>query len=542
MGQITDNETDPWRASPPQEDGDLPPSYDSSFATGSASAPATSHPATGGDAAPDEDRSYPKNLQWLFSGPTNAEPLLGTESRDIAARERVKRIETSKRGSHLESWDPKLANPDALYDFIRVQAMEPPKIFVRCAGRHRETCEHAMTVWENGVSVRKRQGEIRTVEDFNFTIDLSSIINHPENNAHIHLSSADPWVPTYRGSHRKTYAASFAPVIHRSRRHRHHAGGEAYQTLLSEDGNGELAHSAVEPGRSPTRAEQKEWDAWTTYRNNKGIPRWVRMDEVPDWRAGQKGKQRQGAGTTAPSATGAETGPIRLEEEGRDVEQGRPSAEGERKADLKEWCRAFCADKGLLKEFVLSKGTRGWDVEGLRSAITDAIVSTGYPAENLFVSIDSGCDSVVVRSNNWLSRSLGNGFIYFLAWITLLYPLIWIWQRLHPLGGAPWNVALVSYSLKTYPPLPSTFPNETLSAAQSRLPALYKLHPELPQDPQLQYGPKGVHYLLGRKEGEWFREWEERIRMGVRTRFSGELQGGVVAGSSRAIHLDGYAP
>ena len=48
----------------------------------------------------------------------------------------------------------------------------------------------------------------------------------------------------------------------------------------------------------------------------------------------------------------------------------------------------------------------------------------------------------------------------------------------------------------------------------------------MPRATSLQPGPQGIHYLLGRKEGEWFREWEDRIRMGVRMRYRGELKGG----------------
>lgn len=43
--------------------------------------------------------------------------------------------------------------------------------------------------------------------------------------------------------------------------------------------------------------------------------------------------------------------------------------------------------------------------------------------------------------------------------------------------------------------------------ARDRLPAMFKLHPEVPRNPLLLHGPKGIHYLLGRREGEWFREW-----------------------------------
>lgn len=129
-------------------------------------------------------------------------------------------------------------------------------------------------------------------------------------------------------------------------------------------------------------------------------------------------------------------------------------------------------------------------------------------------------------------------FIYVLLWLTMIYPMIWLWQKLHTLGGATYNVAMASYALKFYPPLPSTFPGEDVESAKDRLGGMYKLHRELPKPTHLVYGPKGVHYLLGRKEGEWFREWEERIRMGVRMRFRGELEGG---GEEEAgTGLDGY--
>jgi hypothetical protein len=75
--------------------------------------------------------------------------------------------------------------------------------------------------------------------------------------------------------------------------------------------------------------------------------------------------------------------------------------------------------------------------------------------------------------------------------------------------------------------------------AKERLPGLYKLHPEIPKNPTLHRGPKGIHYLLGRKEGEFFREWEERIRMGVNMRFKGHLMGARV-GERDSLDLDGY--
>lgn len=95
-------------------------------------------------------------------------------------------------------------------------------------------------------------------------------------------------------------------------------------------------------------------------------------------------------------------------------------------------------------------------------------------------------------------------------------------------------------AIKYYPPLPSTFPSEMVSHAEERLPGMYKVHPELPHPTHLQPGPRGVHYLLGRKEGEWFREWEERIRTAVRLRYRGVVEGGGT-GTSTGEGLDGYS-
>lgn len=142
----------------------------------------------------------------------------------------------------------------------------------------------------------------------------------------------------------------------------------------------------------------------------------------------------------------------------------------------------------------------------------------------------------------------------------MIYPFIWAFKKYHQLGGAPYHVARATCEsrfsssicrrlyqadgdhadgLKYYPPLPSTFPAETVQAAQDRVGALFKLHPEILKNPTLVKGPKGVHYLLGRKEGEFFREWEERIRMAVNMRYKGELVGTRV-GERESLDLDGY--
>lgn len=212
---------------------------------------------------------------------------------------------------------------------------------------------------------------------------------------------------------------------------------------------------------------------------------------------------------------------------------------------LKQWCEAYCADKGLLKSFVLHKGVWGWDMTNLRTAIERAVLSTGYQptasgSSGVQIHIVNEDDKIVVRPNNWLVRATCNPFWYFILWITLIYPMIWIWQRLSPRGGGPYEVAFASYAMKFYPPLPGTFPNETVEQARHRLPSMFKLHREVPKNPFLHRGPKGVHYLLGRREGEWFRAWEEAIRMGVRMRYQGDLILHRIDDEEDPPSLDGY--
>ncbi|OCF60325.1 hypothetical protein L486_03006 [Kwoniella mangroviensis CBS 10435] len=490
----------------PEDDLDLPPpSYDTALAASSSS---SSRPDAGSsNSRPVEERTIPQHLFHLFSGPPNGEPPIG---RDGVPPEQIQRIAWGQKGHDTESWDPKLADPEVMYDFIRAQAMVPPTIKIRCRGRHMETLERDQTVIENGIETSKKRGESYYVTDFDFTINLSGIVNHRTNNNHIHLRTVESDRAAYRGTHTTRYGASFAPD-HGTRSFSQ--GG--YRSL-----NTEMEYGVTDVGRQPTSAEQSDVDAWNVYRAKKGIPGWVNMQNVAEfWDTRIRSKLLSHA----------------------DVESARTVRDHDNRPSLKEWCKVYCRDKGIFKEFWVHKGVYGWEMESVQTAIRTAILSTGYQSNYLTVTTDITPLAIVIRPNNILSRAVNNGFIYFLSWITLIWPLIWIFKRVFPrFLGAPWNVAYVNYALKCYPPLPSTYPAETILQAQDRLAALYKLHPELPENPTLQYGPKGVHYLLGRKEGEWFREWEERIRMGVRMKFRGQLEGGQQGEQNAGQGLDGY--
>ncbi|ORY29114.1 hypothetical protein BCR39DRAFT_532672 [Naematelia encephala] len=487
------------------DDLDLPPAYD--IATAPAFEAGGPSSSSSSSAAPVlSSRQPPKHLAHLFASPSNAEPLLGRPTAPAAILES---IDVDVKSGVTISLDPRLEDPEVLYDFIRMQALVPPKVMLHCIGAHTEIPERDETTCDADGTIRtKRKGQPERIVDFDLTIDLNGILDHPANKANIHLFTMTSSNLEHRGTHQLTYGATFAPEPRLQ---------DGYVSVGDE-------LSVTDVGRPATRKENDEFMEWLAFRDSKGLPGWVNPKECSEF-----------------LESGSKSSGIRLEESGNvdvDVEAAR-RADNEGPA-LKAWCHKYAADRGLLKEFWLQKQVWGWDRNALLTAVKGAILSTGYVSNDLSVSFEYTNRAVIVRPANLLSRMLNHTLIYALLWITLIYPIIWIWQRLHPRGGGPYNVASASYGMKYYPALPSTFPSETLEAAQNRLPGMYKIHPELPHPTRLQPGPKGIHYLLGRKEGEWFREWEDRIRMGVRMRYKGLLEGGGEGEDESGRQLDGY--
>lgn len=59
---------------------------------------------------------------------------------------------------------------DLLYDWLRLMAMEPPKVTIQCSGSHMETCEQDTLVMQNGTHQTLKRGETQTIVDFDFTV------------------------------------------------------------------------------------------------------------------------------------------------------------------------------------------------------------------------------------------------------------------------------------------------------------------------------------------------------------------------------------
>jgi hypothetical protein len=78
-----------------------------------------------------------------------------------------------------------------------------------------------------------------------------------------------------------------------------------------------------------------------------------------------------------------------------------------------------------------------------------------------------------------------------LKWLPItasIYPWIWLFKRLHPHGGGRWAVGGGAYALKRWV-----------------------------REPQgkMQGVAVGRRMLIGEREGEWFKRWEETIRQSV---------------------------
>lgn len=387
-----------------------------------------------------------------------------------------------------------LTSARALYDFIRRETLMPPSLTVRCFAFRNRTADHSQTVMQNGQPRVVQAGQQYRVTDFDFHIDLTPIYSHPENNANIFLYAKPSSEPAHRGTFSLT------------------VGGPTE----GEGGN---------KPRAASQAAVSVWKSWSEFCKNRARAPWGSLkDDEEFW-----------------ATRGENSGQLTLSTR-REDEEALLEGDAGSEADLRAWCEAFCADPGLLKSFTLRKTIWGWDFVSLRHAIERSILSTGYqPSADTPISIQFQVkdDLLVVQDSNWLTSLIQNRAIFFLLIITLIYPMIWLWQRFSARGGAPYDIARSTYAMKFYPPLPSTYPAETVQQAQDRLPGLFKLHPEVPRNPFLHKGPRGVHYLLGQREGSFYREWDERIRMAVRMFFHGELTSTLVR-EMEPPELDGY--
>jgi hypothetical protein len=220
----------------------------------------------------------------------------------------------------------------------------------------------------------------------------------------------------------------------------------------------------------------------------------------------------------------------------------------------------------------LSQTVYGWSTSALTAALNHTIADAPSSATAFYVDFDLTQTKIIIRPDTRLARlmSLRNKSHWWTAllWLTLVYPILWLFRRYASHGGGRWEVCGGAYALKIVEDalpeeIPSSiaFPEPTISgvpvdkldanddaeravAFATALPPaagptsynpVYLPHPcpIAPPTPDL-FQPSPPHSRLvarpsggmvritGFREGEWFRAWEPTIRRCVRTRVQQE--------------------
>lgn len=207
-----------------------------------------------------------------------------------------------------------------------------------------------------------------------------------------------------------------------------------------------------------------------------------------------------------------------------------PNLEGWSDSDLAppsktliEWADEYCRSRKLLKRFDFQKQVYGWDFDALRERVT-ALVKQNRDriGGELRVQFILGEDRFVsVRSDSWLSRMTDNACIYFLLWVTLIYPLIiWPFKRLvTSRAEGRWDVAGTSFALTRWVHEPDSVPGQTVRDYGEKWAASGdhdEGESESSRDVIFKQTPLGISRLQGLREGEWYKDWEDAIASNVR--------------------------
>jgi hypothetical protein len=199
---------------------------------------------------------------------------------------------------------------------------------------------------ENGQIKSEPSSRHETVVDFDFNvrvldpstcnnaltakIDLTSLLQPPTvPTSAVNFFPLQPDIPSYRGTSHMTFAPVRNPL-------------------------------STKPGQRVSKSLRNLWNQWGLHRFDRGLPSWSPMPSVFQQAKHSRSKR---------------TNQLALAEEGDgllSVEESLNPSERDR-ADLMQWCQAYCASPAILKEFQLRKQVWGWDTKAVktgRSTIT----------------------------------------------------------------------------------------------------------------------------------------------------------------------------
>lgn len=461
------------------------------------------------------------------------------------------------------SHDPHLnSDGEALYRFILARAQRPPFLRVNVAGTHTEHKTRWVTrTGSDGRSRQELENYSETVTDFTFCIDIKPVVYTTRTSdggvgseipiEPVHWSVADH-IPAYRGRMVK----------------------EVEDVKISSLG------ATRRDTRKCTRKEKKVRKRWQEEVEGKGLPPWCEEREV-DFE-----------GVSSLALTGSNSNP--WVESLAEIERNPLRSS----RTIRQWADDYCSSPKKLKEFVYIQELYGWNIQQIESAIRATVLATPYNGD-LNIQFTKYRSRIYIRPDNRLSRMLSNKWLKFLSIILLIYPFIWLFKRFHSRGGGRWEVCGGAYPLKRWVPLEQA--DEPGGPDGSGSPV--DLPPYAPQLPAYQDSPSpgaeatwthnqlrrsgmlpdatrtpmsipavatpgsfdhspfaapsmsrtrstssrvmqtasGPKKLLGAREGEWFKRWEQTITRAVLVRYQSHEplhEPGVATNS--VLQLDGY--
>ncbi|KAG9019731.1 hypothetical protein FRB90_011002 [Tulasnella sp. 427] len=412
---------------------------------------------------------------------------------------------------------------EALYRFILEHASIRPSLQVMCKGSHAEWRTRQVTRYEDGKNITSTETYSETVIDFNFTLDVSSAILSDPQGAPIWIVGDKEAVN--RG--RRRLEVDAPPKVSMDGQEAPPADLEVGQPCLNRTWR-----------RRATNAETEATKSWRERRQNYGYAPWVLIrGQIRGMEATVDAPSDELRDSLANSAHApAEHGGQWYD----DSYVGHPTK------TLRDWADEYCASKRYLKEFKFEKVVYGWNMGALRQAI-EATIRDNYAHQgNVQVDWVTEGDHIRIRADNWFSRMLDKTWLVVLLCITLIYPLfIWPFQRFSSRGGGPWEVSGSAFALCRWVHLEDSIPGETVEKYTARCANVASSSKgPMPSKLLFKATPRGISKLVGKREGEWFQDWEETIGSLVRQRYRGDVALAAPMGSDRSIGigLAGYYP
>jgi len=200
-----------------------------------------------------------------------------------------------------------------------------------------------------------------------------------------------------------------------------------------------------------------------------------------------------------------------------DAESGDGKMYRKSSRTLRQWADEYCASDKIFKEFTFEKVMYGWKMSALTAAIRESVVKShtfsGHTS-TVTVTFTTSRSKIHIRPDTHLSRILSNKWLVVLLWVLMIYPFIWLFRRYHPRGGGRWEISGTAFPLKGWRHLDDSVAGESAEEYRARRAKILQdrgIASEVEGERVLKKTERGVSCLVGMREGEWFRRWEETI-------------------------------